>query len=99
MPDTGMIEYVGAECSRPLRAAPLSVARRPGMSEMEFSWRMVATLAWPLVVLAGLIVYRKWITETLTSLRFKFGSVEAATCGLISFRRLPNRPKQFNLSA
>lgn len=37
---------------------------------------MVATLAWPLVVLAGLIVYRKWITETLMSLRFKFGSAE-----------------------
>jgi hypothetical protein len=27
----------------------------------------------------------------------KFGWVEAATCDLISFRRLPNRPKQFNL--
>lgn len=47
------------------------------MSGMEFSWRMVATLAWPLVVLAGLIVYRKWITETLASLRVKVGSVEA----------------------
>ena len=48
------------------------------MSEMEFSWRMVATLVWPLVVLTGLIVYRKWITKTLTSLTFKFGSVEVA---------------------
>jgi hypothetical protein len=47
------------------------------MSGMEFSWRMVATLAWPLVVLAVLIVYRKWITQTFTSLKFKFGSVEA----------------------
>ena len=48
------------------------------MSGMEFSWRMVAALAWPLVVLAVLIVYRKWITEKLTSLTFKFGSVEIA---------------------
>jgi hypothetical protein len=47
------------------------------MSGMEFSWRMVATLAWPLVVLAVLIIYRKWITETFTSLRFRFGAVEA----------------------
>ena len=48
------------------------------MNGMEFSWRMVATLVWPLVVLAGLIVYRKWITHTLTSLTLKFGSVEVA---------------------
>lgn len=48
------------------------------MSGMEFSWRMVAALAWPLVVFAVLIVYRKWITETFTSLTLRFGSVEIA---------------------
>jgi hypothetical protein len=48
------------------------------MNEMEFSWRMVATLVWPVVVLAGLIIYRKWITERLTGLTFRFGSVEVA---------------------
>jgi hypothetical protein len=48
------------------------------MNEMEFSWRMVATLVWPVVVLVGLIVYRKWITERLTGLTLRFGSVEVA---------------------
>jgi hypothetical protein len=47
------------------------------MSGMEFAWRMVATLVWPLVILVILIVYRKWITGTLTSLRLRVGTVEA----------------------
>jgi hypothetical protein len=28
---------------------------------MEFTWRMVGTLAWPIVVVVALIIYRKWI--------------------------------------
>ena len=47
------------------------------MSGMEYSWRMVGTLVWPAVVLAGLVIYRKWITGAPASLRLKFGSVEA----------------------
>jgi hypothetical protein len=44
---------------------------RPGVSHMEFTWRMVGTLIWPAAVLAGLIAYRPWITEKLESLRVK----------------------------
>jgi hypothetical protein len=43
---------------------------------MEFTWRMVGTLVWPIVVLAGLIAYRSWITENLASLRVKAGGFE-----------------------
>jgi len=43
---------------------------------MEFSWRMATTLAWPVVVLVGVVVFRKWIIQTLSKLRVKVGSVE-----------------------
>jgi hypothetical protein len=43
---------------------------------MEFTWRMFGTLAWPAVILVGLVVYRKWITEKITLLRFKLGHAE-----------------------
>jgi hypothetical protein len=43
---------------------------------MEFTWRMVGTLIWPVVVVAGLIAYQPWITQKLESLRFKFGGFE-----------------------
>ena len=46
------------------------------MSNMEFTWRMVGTLIWPVVVLAGLIAYRPWITEKLELLRVKAGGFE-----------------------
>jgi hypothetical protein len=46
------------------------------MNNMEFTWRMVGTLIWPVVVLAGLIAYRPWITERLESLRVKAGGFE-----------------------
>jgi hypothetical protein len=46
------------------------------MNGMEFTWRMFGTLAWPAVVVVGLVVYRKWITEKLTSLKFKLGLAE-----------------------
>jgi hypothetical protein len=47
------------------------------VSGMEFTWRMVGTLIWPVVVLAGLIVYQPWITKKLKSLRLKAGGFEA----------------------
>jgi hypothetical protein len=43
---------------------------------MEFSWRMATTLVWPVVALVGIIVFRKWIIQRLSNLRFKVGSVE-----------------------
>ena len=46
------------------------------MNNMEFTWRMVGALIWPVVVLAGLIAYRPWITEKLVSLRVKAGGFE-----------------------
>jgi hypothetical protein len=46
------------------------------MSGMEFTWRMVGALIWPVVVLAGLIAYRPWITKRLESLRFKAAGIE-----------------------
>jgi hypothetical protein len=46
------------------------------MGGMEFTWRMVGALIWPVVVLAGLIAYRPWITKRLESLRFKAAGIE-----------------------
>jgi hypothetical protein len=46
------------------------------VNNMEFTWRMVGTLIWPVVVLAGLIAYRPWITEKLELLRVKAGGFE-----------------------
>jgi len=46
------------------------------MGGMEFTWHMVGALIWPVVVLAGLIAYRPWITKRLESLRFKAAGIE-----------------------
>jgi hypothetical protein len=45
------------------------------MGGMEFTWRMVATLAWPAVVIVAVLVFRKWITERLESLGVTLGKV------------------------
>jgi hypothetical protein len=42
---------------------------------MEFTWRMVATLAWPVVVIVGVLAFRRWITENLDSLGITWGSL------------------------
>jgi len=47
------------------------------VSGMEFTWRMVGTLVWPVVVIAGLIAYQPWITKKLKSLRLKAVGFEA----------------------
>ena len=46
------------------------------MSSMEFTWRMVGTLIWPVVALAALIFYQPWITRNLKFFRVKFGGFE-----------------------
>jgi hypothetical protein len=43
---------------------------------MEFTWRMVGTLIWPIVALAALIIYQPWITKKLELFRVKFGGFE-----------------------
>ena len=43
---------------------------------MEFTWKMVGALVWPVVVLGVLIAYRPWITKRLESLRVKAGGFE-----------------------
>jgi hypothetical protein len=50
--------------------------RRPGMGGMEFTWRMVATLAWPVVAIVAVFAYRKWVTERLESLGFSVGALK-----------------------
>lgn len=45
------------------------------MGGMEFTWRMVATLAWPAVVIIAVLAFRKWITEQLESLGITLGSL------------------------
>jgi hypothetical protein len=42
---------------------------------MEFTWRMVATLAWPAVAIVAVLVFRKWITERVESLGVTFGKL------------------------
>jgi hypothetical protein len=42
---------------------------------MEFTWRMVGTLAWPTVVIIAVLVFRKWITERLESLGLTLGQL------------------------
>lgn len=44
---------------------------------MEFTWRMVGTLIWPVVVAVVLIAYYPWITKRLGTFRVKAGGVEA----------------------
>lgn len=46
------------------------------MSSMEFTWRMVGTLIWPVVALAALVFYQPWITKNLKFFRVKFGGFE-----------------------
>lgn len=43
---------------------------------MEFTWRMVGALIWPVVALVGLIAYYPWITKRLESARVKAGPFE-----------------------
>jgi len=45
------------------------------MGGMEFTWRMVATLVWPVVIIVTVLVFRKWITERLESLGITLGSL------------------------
>lgn len=45
------------------------------MNGMEFTWHMVATLAWPAVVIVALLVFRKWIIERLGSLGVTLGKL------------------------
>src|SRR5215831_719548 len=57
------------------RECPQGTERGPGMGGMEFTWRMIATLAWPAVVIVTVFVFRKWITERLESLGITLGSL------------------------
>src|SRR5215831_7956231 len=45
------------------------------MNGMEFTWHMVATLAWPAVIIVTVLVFRKWIIERLESLGVTFGKL------------------------
>jgi len=54
------------------------------MGGMEFTWRMVATLAWPAVIIVTVFVFRKWITERLESLGITLGSVSVQVKALNS---------------
>ncbi len=45
------------------------------MGGMEFTWRMVAALAWPAVIIVAVLAFRKWITERLESLGVTVGSL------------------------
>ena len=46
------------------------------MGGMEFTWRMASTLAWPVVAIVVALVFRKWITEKVSSFAFKAGPVD-----------------------
>jgi hypothetical protein len=45
------------------------------MNGMEFTWHMVATLAWPIVVIVTVFVFRKWIIKNLEYLGITFGKL------------------------
>jgi hypothetical protein len=47
-----------------------------GLGGMEFTWRMVSTLAWPIVAVIVALVYRKWITEKVRKIGVKAGPVD-----------------------
>jgi hypothetical protein len=51
---------------------------------MEFTWRMVGTLAWPAVVVVAVFVFRKWITERLESLGVTLGNLSVQVKSLNS---------------
>jgi len=63
------------------RECPQGTERGPGMGGMEFTWRMIATLAWPAVVIVTVFVFRKWITERLESLGITLGVADRASEG------------------
>jgi len=46
------------------------------MNGMQFSSTLITALAWPLIILSVLIVYRGWITTNISSGKFKLGPVE-----------------------
>ena len=46
------------------------------MGGMEFTWRMVATLAWPVVAIVAVFAFRKWITERLESFGVSVGALK-----------------------
>lgn len=45
------------------------------MGGMEFTWRMVSTLAWPAAIVIVALVFRRWIVERLDSLGITLGSL------------------------
>jgi hypothetical protein len=45
------------------------------MGGMEFTWRMASALAWPAVVIVGVLAFRGWITQRLDSLGITWGSL------------------------
>ena len=45
------------------------------MGGMEFTWRMVSTLAWPAAVVIIVLVFRRWIVERLDLLGITLGSL------------------------
>src|SRR5580704_4511691 len=51
------------------------------MNGMQFTSNLITVLAWPVVVLFVLIVYRRWITSTISSVTkgVKLKSVKAGT--------------------
>jgi hypothetical protein len=62
----------------------MGTERGPGMGGMEFTWRMIATLAWPAVIIVTVFVLRKWIYERLESLGITLGSVSVQVKALNS---------------
>jgi len=43
---------------------------------MEFTWRMVSTIAWPVAVVVIVLAFRRWIFERVDSLGIKFGTLD-----------------------
>jgi hypothetical protein len=46
------------------------------MNGMQFSSNLITVLAWPLLALFALVVYRGWITNNISMGKFKLGPVE-----------------------
>jgi hypothetical protein len=44
------------------------------MGGMEFTWRMASVLAWPVVVIVGMLAF-PWIIKRLDSLGITWGSL------------------------
>jgi hypothetical protein len=62
----------------------MGTERGPGVGGMEFTWRMIATLAWPAVIIVTVFVFRKWINERLESLGITLGSLSVQVKALNS---------------